>query len=287
MIGKTAFVILLAALFCAAAPVVEQVSRGYHGSGKTYGKGLYYTIRNDTNSYMVYLQWVNATPGEAPKVLVGLPEPWFFSGFLSRGYSSLTVNGINSNYLEPKKIEMFNRDGMAGIELLYNFNGCRLFQRFYMVDGKPLLHMSWLKDATCSEPVETAEISFSARPSMVISNYVYQRAAMTKTRQIDTPPKKGTTWTPLKKEDSYWILYDKGLEPSTRQGAEGPCYITADWNGIKSAKMWYGNTYGVLMRFTLDPAADKWSFGTAEFKKASDNEPFFQRVRENESQFSL
>ncbi|MBO4513401.1 MAG: hypothetical protein J5746_11620 [Victivallales bacterium] len=277
---------LLTALVCFAEPTVEQVKKGYHGSDKTYGKALYYTITNDITSYMVYLQWVKVTATEVPKVLVGLPEPWFFSGFLSRGYSSLIVNGISSTVLEPKKVEPFSEDGKAGVEMLYNFNGCRLFQRIYMVDGKPLLYTQWRKDPSCQEPIQAAELLVSARPSMVIQKYDYKRAMQTKSRLIDTPA-KGTKWTDLKADDKYWILYDKELEPSKKKGAEGPCYLTADWAGIKSAKVWYGHVYSMQFRFTLDVTKDSWTIGTVEFHKSSDNAPFIERVKNEEDKFSL
>ena len=283
---KNLALFLLAALACFAEPAVELVNKGYHRSDKTYGKGIYYSIKNDITAYTVYLQWVKVTAKEAPKVLVGLPEPWFSSGFLRRGYSSLTVNGISSNVLEPKSVEPFKEDGKAGVEMLYNFNGCRLFQRIYMVDGKPLLYTQWRRDPTCTEPIEAAELLVSAWPSMIIQKYDYKRAIQTQNRLIDTP-QKGTKWADLKATDKYWILYDQELEPSKKKGSEGPCYLTADWSGIKAAKVWYGHVYSMQFRFTLDVTKDSWTFGTAEFHKSSDNAPFIERVKNEEDKFSL
>jgi hypothetical protein len=276
----------MAALACFAEPKVELISRGYHRSDKTYGKGIYYVIENDVTAYTVYYQWVKATATEAPKVLVGLPEPWFSSGFLRRGYSSLSVNGISSNQLEPKSIETFSEDGKVGVQALYNFNGCRLFQRIYMVDGKPLLYTQWRRDPSCKEPMKDAELLVSAWPSMVVQKQDYKRAIATRKRVIDTPA-KGTLWANLKADDKYWILYDKDLEPSKVKGAEGPCYLTADWSGVKAAKVWYGHVYSMQFRFTLDTSKDAWTIGTVEFRKSSDNEPFMERVRNEEDKFSL
>ena len=235
---------------------------------------------------MVYFQWVKVTAKEPPKVLVGTPEPGFSSGFLRRGYTSLNVNGISSTLLEPKSIDKFSEDGKVGLKLLYNFNGCRLFQRFYMKDGKAMLYMDWEYDATSTEKLESAEILFSAWPSMIIQKYDYKRAIQTKTRLIDTPA-NGTKWANLNGDDKYWILYDQELEPSKKKGAAGPCLLTADWDGIKSGKVWYGHVYSMQFRFQLDTTKGKWTFGTVEFRKSSDNGPFIEKVRNEEEKFTL
>jgi hypothetical protein len=74
VIRKLLLLIVSIGLVCGAGPVVEKVSRGYHHSGKTYGKGEYYKLSNDMVSYMIYLQWVNVTAKSPPQVLVGVPE---------------------------------------------------------------------------------------------------------------------------------------------------------------------------------------------------------------------
>ena len=221
---KQTAITLFLALLCLAEPVVETASRRYHTSEKDYGKGLYYVIKNDITSYMVYFQWVKVTAKEPPKMLVGTPEPGFSSGFLRRGYTSLNVNGISSTLLEPKSIDKFSENGKVGLKLLYNFNGCRLFQRFYMKDGKAMLYMDWEYDATSTEKLESAEILFSAWPSMIIQKHDYKRAIQTKTRLIDTPA-NGTKWANQNKDDKYWILYDQDLEPSTKKGAEDRAWM--------------------------------------------------------------
>lgn len=286
MIRKLLLLIVSIGLVCGAGPVVEKVSRGYHHSGKTYGKGEYYKLSNDMVSYMIYLQWVNVTAKSPPQVLVGVPEPWFFSGFLSRGYTSITVNGISSQLLEPKYVKPFNDEDAAGVELLYNFNGCRMFQRFYVTGEKPLLFMEWVKDTSSQFPLESAEVHVNARPSLVLSDYDYQRTIATASRIIECP-EKGTVWAQLNEKDKYWIAYDIGLEPSTNKDAQGPCFLTADWNGVQSAKVWYGHVYSMTFRFTLDTTHDRWKFATAEFKKASDNAPFIENVRNNAQWFSI
>ena len=273
--------ILLTGAALSAAPVAEKVSRTYHRHHKNYGKGEYISISNKTDSYLVYLQWIKPTARQEGKVVIGIPEPNFWQQFVNRDFMRLTVNGFSSTELEPKSIKVFNSKEQSGVDILYNFDGVRMFLRFYMREDSRLLFMEWFKDPSCSEKIHSAELAVSAYPSMVLNNRgkssdKYQRAIKTPKREINSPAK--TAWFNLSKEDSYLIMYDKNLEPSKNPKAKGPCLMTVNWNGIQSGRVWFGNIYCMNFRFKLDPNASRWQFGLWEFKNATPNNfPLFFR----------
>lgn len=197
----------------AAALTAEKVKRSYHASSKLYGRAEYFSIRNDANAYLVYFQWIKPTAKSPGRVVVGLPEPVFWQGFVSRDFTRLTVNGISSVELEPKSIETFSRDGIAGVDALYNFDGIRMTLRFYMTEQSPMLFMEWRKDPASEGTVERAELAFSVYPSYSVPNggkrdERYQREIQTPARTIPSP--KNTAWVKLAPADASFIMYRLG-----------------------------------------------------------------------------
>ncbi|MEI3004312.1 MAG: hypothetical protein V8T87_06775 [Victivallales bacterium] len=253
----------------AAAPTAEKVKRSYHASSKLYDRAEYFSIRNDANAYLVYFQWIKPTAKSPGRVVVGLPEPVFWQGFVSRDFTRLTVNGISSVELEPKSIETFCRDGIAGVDALYNFDGIRMTLRFYMTEQSPMLFMEWRKDPAPEGTVERAELAFSVYPSYSVPNggkrdERYQREIQTPARTIPSP--KNTAWVKLAPADASFIMYDRTFEPSNTPKAQGPCFLAVDWKRILSGRELVGKIYVMDFRFTLDPKADCWRFGLGKTK---------------------
>ena len=284
------FFILLFCTILAASPVVEKVPRTYHRHNKGYGKAEYIALSNKTDFYLVYLQWIKPTAKKEGKVVIGIPEPAFWQQFVNRDFMSLTINGFASTELEPKSVKLFNNKDMAGVDFLYNFDGVRMTLRFYMRDDSRLLFMEWIKDPASEEQIKTAELAISAYPSMVLKNRGknssrYQRAIRTPKREISSPAK--TAWFNLNRQDTYFVMYDKNLDPGKADGAKGPCFMAVNWNGIQSGKVWFGNIYCMNYRFKLDPSASSWQFGLWEYKNATSNQQFFGMLQKNPSSFSL
>lgn len=290
MKGLSVLCLILGAVLLGAAPVAEKVSRSYHRHNKTYGKGEYISLSNKTDFYLVYLQWIKPTAKKEGKVVVGIPEPVFWQQFVNRDFMRLTVNGFSSTELEPKSIKLFKDKDLAGVDILYNFDGVRMTLRFYMRDNSRLLFMEWIRDTASEEPVKSIELAISAYPSYSLKNrgkssQKYQRAIQTPVREIASPARTG--WVELKKADTYFVLYDKALEPATTPKAKGPCYMTVNWEGIQSGRVWFGHIYCMNFRFKLDPKASRWQFGLWEFKKPMKNREFFEMFKKNPAVFSL
>ena len=138
----------------------EKDSDSRHGGSDGDGMGC----RSDGGKGQTQ-QWIKPTAKSPGRVVVGLPEPVFWQGFVSRDFTRLTVNGISSVELEPKSIETFSRDGIAGVDALYNFDGIRMTLRFYMTEQSPMLFMEWRKDPASEGTVERAELAFSIPPT--------------------------------------------------------------------------------------------------------------------------
>ncbi len=280
---KQIFAVLAAAAcmtVCAQA-TVEKAVRSYHRASAAYGRAEYYRIAGKTNEYLVYFQWKLPVMGKSDGgVMVGLPEPNFWTGFIARDFMTLTVNGIKSNTLEPRSITPFTKDGCAGIDALYNFDGVRMTLRFWMDGESPLLRMRWIRDEA-SEPVKSAVLAMECRPSFCVPNggkrdSSYRREAASPVRTF-TPKLNTTAWFYLKPDDTRLTFYDShyqvgGPEPK----AEGPAMLTIDWSGIQSGRFWMGNIYGVNLEFNLDPGFREVTFGILELKKHMTNTDFFQ-----------
>ena len=290
---KKTLILSAALLACAAysaAPSAEKVERSYHKASKLYGRAEYFQIRNDRNSYLIYFQWTLETAKASAKVLIGMPEPVFWQGFISRNFTCLTVNGISSAGLEPKSITPFAEKGIAGIDAVYNFDGVKMNLRFFMNEASPMLFMEWRKLPGSQEELRSAELAFSVYPSYSVPNggkrdERYQREIQTPARTIPSP--KNTAWVKLAPADASFIMYDRTFEPSNTPKAQGPCFLAADWKGILSGRVWFGKIYVMDFRFTLDPKADCWRFGLWENKKPVNNQEFMDYKKNHEAFFQM
>ena len=290
---KKTLILSAALLACAAysaAPSVEKVERSYHKASKLYGRAEYFQIRNDRNSYLIYFQWTLETAKASAKVLIGMPEPVFWQGFISRDFTRLTVNGISSAGLEPKSITPFTEKGIAGIDAVYNFDGVKMNLRFFMNEASPMLFMEWRKLSGSQEELRSAELAFSVYPSYSVPNGGkrdprYQREILTPARKIPSPA--NTAWVRLQKTDTALVMYDNAFEPSNTPKAQGPCFLAIDWKGISSGKVWFGKIYCMNFRFTLDPKAEAWRFGLWETKKPMNNSEFLEYRKNNASLFQM
>ena len=99
-------ILLLGVCLFAQMPEVAKASRSYHKHSKEYDKGQYYELKRQTQSYLLYFQWVKPTQKSEEQVLIGLPEPHFWNGFRRRGWFDLVVNDIASSELEPKDMQI-------------------------------------------------------------------------------------------------------------------------------------------------------------------------------------
>ncbi len=283
--------VLLLAVEVSAAAKAEKVERTYHQANKLYGKAEYFWLSNALNQYLVYFQWIKPTAKAEGKVVVGIPEPVFWQGFISRDFMNLTINGIKSSQLEPKSITTFTQEGSAGVDALYNFDGVRMTLRFYLTEKSPLLFMEWRKDPTSEEKIEKAELSMAVYPSYSVPNggkrdERYRREILTPVRTISSPD-KGSAWITLKPEDSSLVMYDAAFEPANTPKAQGPCFMVLNWQGIQSGRAWLSKIYAMNFRFILDPKANQWQFGLWEFKKPMNNQEFMDYKKNNEALLQL
>lgn len=269
---------------------VEKVNRTYHQASKTYGKAEYFELRNKLNSYILYFQWIKQTAKRPGRVVIGIPEPVFWQGYVNRDFMKLNINGINSSSLEPQSISAFAEKDKAGVDALYNFDGVKMTLRFYMTEKSPLLMMEWIKDKS-SAPIKKITLDMSTYPSYSLP--VGGKPANRYFREIKTPARvikgaaKGCTWRTLNPTDTYCMMYDTAFDYPATAKAQGPCYMAINWNGIKSGRCWFGKIYCMNFRFQLDPAAERWQFGLWEFKKRMSNQEFFDLFKANESSFML
>lgn len=258
---------------------VSKVNASYHQASAAYGRAEYFRIGNKFNRYMVYFQWLKPTAKRDGRIVVGLPEPCFWQGFPARGFSTLTVNGIGSDTIEPKAFRTFGDAAAAGVEISYNFDGVKMLQRFYMTEKSPLLYMEWRKDPGCTEKIDKMELSLAVYPSYSIPNggkydERYRREIRTADGVITVPQK--TAWKTLKTTDSALDLYDATFDYPGTGKAQGPCFLTFDPAGVRTARVWFGKIYVMDFRFTLDPKAGKWRFGLFEFRKPMSNAEYFE-----------
>ena len=271
---KKSFILLallaVGSLF-AAAPAAAKVTRSYHRHHKIYGKGEYYQISRDQFGYLIYFQWVKPTQKQEEQVLIGLPEPNFWSGFNRRGMFQLVINDISIFDIEPKEITLLKEKDKAGINVLYNFDGVWMNIRFFMDSTSPLLHVECLKDARTKKAVRSIALNIGVTPTIDgQKRNSYKREVITPVRTC----KKGG-WQQLKKEDSYFFMYDAVYEGSIdKPKSNGPAYMQMDTSVWESARMHYGTAAKVSFQFKIKPDTQKIAFSVLELKSRSTNKEF-------------
>lgn len=276
------FLLLSALIFIgslpAAVPSAAKVSRSYHLHHKVYGKGEYYQISCGKYGYLIYFQWVKPTQTQEEKVLIGLPEPNFWSGFNRRGMFNLIVNDISVFDIEPKKISLFNEKNKAGIDVLYNFDGVWMNLRFFMDGNSPLLHVECVRNPRTQKAVKSIALNMSLAP--VIDG---QKRNSYK-REIITPVSvyNRSGWQNLKKEDSCFFMYDANYEGSVNKPkSNGPAYMKMDSSVWQSARMYYGKVANVSFQFKIKPDTQKIAFSLLELKTKSTNRQFSEFLKKH------
>ena len=256
----------------AEAPKAENVQRTYHKHHKTYGPGKYYQISRENMSYLIYFQWVQATQKTDQQVLIGLPEPSFWSGFNRRGMLNLQVNGISIYDLEPKEITVFNEPKQAGINVEYNFSGARMNLRFFMDDAQPLLHVE-ITPSPKNKPgaVKKLQLDFAVDPSMTGKPHgTYKRELLSPVKKYD---KQG--WTDLGPQDTWLVMYDtKYGYTKENPKAQSPVFLRMDTSVFEKARVHYGNASAISFRLTCKPESPKISLDILETRKQMTNQEF-------------
>ena len=290
---KVTFLLFSLLVFCFAdAPQVKQVKSTYHLASKSYGRAEYFNFENDMASYMIYFQWINASPKSPEKVVIGMPQPVFWQGFVNRDFMSLTVNDINSRILQPKSFDIYNAEGRAGLKVKYNFDGVLMNLDFYMTETSQLLFMEWNVDEANEEPIEKIKMNITTYPSYSVHNGGkvspdYGRKIKTPVREIGQSPNGKPGWVTLKKEENQLSMYDEKFDYPATEKAQGPCYMTLDWSNVLSGRVWFGYIYCDNFEFVFSPNAKQWRFGLWETKKKQSNKDYFDFKAANEQYFLL
>lgn len=275
----TAAVVLLAGFgVLAGAPEAKEVNRTYHKHHKTYDQGKYYQISRDDMAYLIYFQWVKATQNKDGQVLIGLPEPSFWSGFNRRGMFNLQVNGISVYDLEPKEIKVFQEEKQAGIEVEYNFSGARMNLRFFMDDVSPVLHVEMIPSPK-NKPgaVRTLKLAFGVDPSITGKpNGSYKRELLSPVKKYD---KRG--WTDLSPKDEYLVMYDtKYGFGKENPKSQSPVYLKLDFTGLEKGRIHYGPASSISFQLTYKPDCPKIALDILETRKQMTNQEFFDYLAE-------
>ena len=269
------YLFLLALVFIgslsAAAPSAAKVSRSYHLHHKVYGKGEYYQISCGKYGYLIYFQWVQPTQTQEEQVLIGLPEPNFWSGFNRRGLFNLIINDISVFDIEPKEITLFKEPGKAGISALYNFDGVRMHLRFFMDEKSPLLHVECIKDPRTEKSVRSIALNMQVTPTIDgQKRNSYKREILTPVSFYNRSGRQI-----LKKEDRSFFMYDTNYQGSAdKPKSNGPAFMTWDTSVWESASMHYGKGSGIYFQFKIKPDTQKISFSLLELKKKTTNREF-------------
>ena len=265
------------ALF-AEPPKAAKVTRSYHRHHKHYGKGEYFQLSRGQYGYLIYFQWVKPTQNQEDQVLIGLPEPNFWSGFNRRGMFDLVINGISVFNLEPKEITVFNTPEKAGINALYNFDGVWMNIRLFMDDKTPLLHVECTKDAKTVKQVNSIMLNINVSPTVTgLKPNAYKREIITPVSVYNK-----YAWQKLKKEDNCFFMYDALNEGSVKKPkTNGPAFLKVDSSVWESARVHYGKASSISFQFKIKPQAEKICFSMLELKTKNTNSQFADFLHKN------
>lgn len=273
---------VLLCLLCAAVSGAEcQKARGHAGPGE---RGEAYLLRNQTNRYKVNFRYTCATPSQVERVLVGLPGPLYGAGFSSKSFMNLTLNGIDSRLLEPKKYECFKEGKTSGIDVYYNFDGIPMILRFTVSDDSPLLEMSWRRGkGGLPTPIREMLIRFSVMPC------TSGQAKDSYRREIVSPvgiylPKAKIRFDKKKltDRDSWLILQDSKYQSGERSQYSSPVFLRPDWKNLCSGEAHYGVHQDMGLEFQLDPKAAEWTFCLLVSERKNSNADFLKFLKKQQ-----
>ena len=242
--------------------------------------GVPYLLRNKSAHYVVSYRYQHPSPSRPPQVVLGMVRPLPRTGFGPREFTFLTINGIDSRMLEPKKFEIFNTKESSGIDVHFNFDGIPMIQRFSISDSSPLLTMTWLRGkGKPMGPIKTMSIRFNAIPCAA------GRAAGSYSREVVSSLKvysiRGSKLNrqKLSAQDGNLIFQDAKYQSGKGKSFAGPVLLCPEWKSILSGTAVFGTQQEMHVIFNLDPKAASWSFGMLESEIKHSNTEFADFVK--------
>lgn len=272
---------LAAAVAAAALPAAEcrKHTNAYVAATE---RGEPFLLQNRLTNYVITYRYTNPNPTRAGQVLLGMPAPVNRTGFSRFDFTSLTINGIDSRVLEPKKFEIFNTPAASGVDVHYNFDGIPMIQRFSVSDASPLLTMTWLRGkGTPRQPIRTMSIRFTVMPCAVgEARDSYSREVVSPAGKYAATP--GVRWRKQKitARDSSLIFQDAERQGGNGSKYAGPVVLVPGWKSILAGELRVGIHQDAYAMFTLDPNASEWSFGMLDSEKKRSNDEFAEFLRE-------
>ena len=175
-----------------------------------------FQLENSLSRYVVTWRYLCPTPTQAAQLLIGMPLPVHKTGFGTREFTGITINGIDSRMLEPKKFEIFNTKESSGVDVYFNFNGIPMIQRFSVSDSSPLLTMTWLRGkGTPMRPINTMSIRFTIMPcASGQARDSYSREVVSKIRKYAAKPKIRWRKQKITAKDGCLIFQDAKYQGS-------------------------------------------------------------------------
>ena len=301
---KNSFVIFALSLFAAALSVTGQATTGATkqataeaATSRVIQYGIYQPetindyravqLHNGFNNYVVKLVQTKAMGNQPGKFEIRLREPTVYYSF-SRpidDFIRIKVGTIQLITLEPdlKDLQIWQRDGKAGFDMPFNFDGKKFTLTLYLREDSPVLWGRWQGASDVNVPVE---ISFN----LVVSGFdpskfegVYERRADTSSRVIEM----NSSPQPLTPADSRLIFFDEKFQPGKlpNKNSVGPCFLTWQWNTVETAQLWLNNYYHTSVTVQLKPESPNFNFGLCESKTARTNAEFMDYFKTNQAGF--
>jgi len=297
---KNSLIIFALFLLAVALPAADQAATGAAAIAATSGVIKYpvyqadtiedyraVQLRNGFNNYVVKLVQTKAMGNQPGQFQIRLREPAVYYSF-SRPvieFIRIKVGTITLNQLEPdlKDLQIWQRDGKAGFDMPFNFDGKKFILSLYLRDNSPVLWGNWQAMPDVNVPVE---LSFN----LVVSGLdagkldgVYERRADTGSRVIEM---KGSPQA-LTPADSRLIFFDEKFQPGKlpNKNLIGPCFLTWQWNTVQTAQLLMNNSYHTAVTVRLKPESPSLNFGLWESKTARTNAEFMDYFKTNQNGF--
>ena len=239
-------------------------------------KGMPFYFENKHNNYVITFRYTNPSPTQPPFVLAGMPAPVNLNGFSRYSFMWLTLNGIDSRKLEPVKYDIFNRNGQAGVDVYYNFNGVKMILSFWMDDATPLLHMQWkLAENVPAGTIKTLSVNFNVMPcASTQKSNSYSREIATAKGVLRTPAKVARKRHNLTAQHRYLILQDGVYQPGKEPKITSAVMLVPAWKSVRSGQGTFGKAQNMTLVFELDPSAGNWQFDLLDSPKRRSNQEF-------------
>lgn len=240
-----------------------------------------FQLENSLSRYVVTWRYLCPTPTQSAQLLIGMPLPVHKTGFGTREFTGITINGIDSRMLEPKKFEIFNTKESSGVDVHYNFDGIPMIQRFSVSDSLPLLTMTWLRGkGKPVQPIRTMVVRFIITPCTAgPARGSFARQVVSAQKVYSAGQNGGMLKQKLSAKDGCLIFQDARHEGGKGKTYGSPVLLRPDWKSIRSGQVRFGNQPNVSVNFILDPKASSWSFGMLETEIKHTNAEFADFVK--------